>query len=380
MTFRLVIAASLIAGAGWCQAPAAAPLDGVRKQIAARDFEGALEATAAILKADPKNVPAQVLRASALTQSGKGAEALPLLQAALAGQPDNVEALFELGRAEFFANRHAEAMVAFEKVWKLDSASLRGLAAMVEVELARRAPGAARRLIEVELDKAPARNDILMLLGSTASRTGAHDMAIATYEKVLSRIGAQSNGAAEVFLRLGDAYRIKDDMPKAVEALQKARALAPQREPVLVALAQTLDQAGRRAEARDTYEGILKLNSDNAPVANNLAFLLADTGGDLQRALTLAQQAREKLPGSLDVADTIGWIYFKAGMTAAAVQAFEALVRKNPDSGSFRFHLGMALLQQGAKARAKNEFREALQRRPSRAEVDQMLPILQKLE
>jgi cellulose synthase operon protein C len=51
-------------------------------------------------------------------------------------------------------------------------------------------------------------------------------------------------------------------------------------------------------------------------VANQLAYIYLEHGGDVNVALGLAQQAKQKMPDSPNVADTLGWAYYKSGLPA----------------------------------------------------------------
>ena len=65
------------------------------------------------------------------------------------------------------------------------------------------------------------------------------------------------------------------------------------------------------------------------------------------------------------VADTLGWVYLKKGLTGSALQVFQNNVKKDPKNPSYRYHLGAALLASGDKLRAKDELQKALQSGPS---------------
>src|SRR5262249_25834003 len=112
----------------------------------------------------------------------------------------------------------------------------------------------------------------------------------------------------------------------------------------------------------------LQLQPDNIVALNNLAYLLAETGGNLNEALQLAQRAQQKQPGVLTFADTLGWVYLKKNMSDSALQIFNASVRKEPDNPTFRYHLGLALLQKGDKERARSELQTALKKNPAKDE------------
>ena len=112
---------------------------------------------------------------------------------------------------------------------------------------------------------------------------------------------------------------------------------------------------------------------------NNLAFVIAEQGGDLDLALTYAQRAKQKLPQSPEVADTLGWIYIKKRLTPNAIEIYNDLVAKQPANSTYRYHLGMALLQRGDKPQARKELETALRNKPSPVEAGKIKELLSKL-
>ena len=83
-----------------------------------------------------------------------------------------------------------------------------------------------------------------------------------------------------------------------------------------------------------------------AEAKNNLAYLYADSGENLDRALDLAQEAKALLPNNPSVADTLGWVLFKRGVHSAAISYLkeaEAATRPSDASlGVVRHHLAQA--------------------------------------
>ena len=65
------------------------------------------------------------------------------------------------------------------------------------------------------------------------------------------------------------------------------------------------ERRGDIAKAREFYEKALALDPRFAPAANNLAWLLSEHGGDKDRALALAQTAKELVPEAPHVSDTL---------------------------------------------------------------------------
>ena len=92
----------------------------------------------------------------------------------------------------------------------------------------------------------------------------------------------------------------------------------------------------------------------------SLLSMIAEDNGNLDEALQLAQGARAKLPESADVNDTIGWIYYKKNMAPQAIAALKESVDRSPRNPLFHYHLGLAYVQRGDRARARASFEEAL--------------------
>ena len=161
--------------------------------------------------------------------------------------------------------------------------------------------------------------------------------------------------------------------------MQKARETLPDNIVVLSTLALVLDAAQRKPEAKQVYEATLKLEPNNAVVLNNLAFLLAETGGDLDDALTKAQRAKQLLPGLFEISDTLGWIYLKKNLADNAIDIFKDLVAKEPSHSTYRFHLGMAYSQKGDKTKALEQLKEALKYNPSKEEKEKIQQLIARL-
>ena len=74
--------------------------------------------------------------------------------------------------------------------------------------------------------------------------------------------------------------------------------------------------------------------------------MLAESGSDLDRALTLAQEAKARMPESANASDTLGWVLYKRGVASAAVgylkEALANMEVDSPDVGVVRHHLAQA--------------------------------------
>ncbi|MFN2454921.1 MAG: tetratricopeptide repeat protein [Pyrinomonadaceae bacterium] len=122
--------------------------------------------------------------------------------------------------------------------------------------------------------------------------------------------------------------------------------------------------------AIENYRKALELDQNSTFAANNLAWnYAAYDKGNLDEAVRLAQGNVQKFPDVPGFADTLGWVYYKKGLHAAAVEQLQKAVNldtvgaqknKQTPSPAYRYHLGMALAGKGDKTGARREIGQAL--------------------
>ena len=347
-------------------------------QVARGEFDAALKTAEAVLAIDKGNVNARLIESAALMGQKKFNDSRVMLDTMLKANPSSPDVLFQLGVVNLAERKFKESEDAFRRSYQLNPANSRGLIGIVETYMAQNKADEALKILQTESDKAPNRSDLLMLMGNTAVRAGKFDFGIQTFNRML---GQAEKGAkqGDLYLRIGETYRRKGDANSAVQALQKARETMPASVTVLSTLAIVLDEASRKPEAKQVYEATLKIEPNNPVVLNNLAFLLAETGGDLDDALTKAQRAKQMLPALHEISDTLGWMYLKKNLPDSAIEIFKDLVSKEPNHSTYHFHLGMAYSQKGDKTKALGQLREALKYNPPKAEKDSIQQLITRL-
>ena len=88
--------------------------------------------------------------------------------------------------------------------------------------------------------------------------------------------------------------------------------------------------------------------------------MLAEEGRDLDTALGYAQSARKKQPESPNIADTLGWVYYKMGNIVLAREQVQFAVSKQPDNGAFLYHLAMIYKENKQLPEAQSVLKKAL--------------------
>ncbi len=344
------------------------------------DYDAALKAAGDILKLDHTNKYALLIQSSALLGQKKYDDSKALLNNMLKAEPNSPDVYFQLGVVNLAEGKYKDADEAFHKTYELNPANSRGLMGMVETEMAENKPDEAVKLLEAEAAKNPNRMDVTLALGNTEVRAGRYDLALQYFEKVLNGLDKSSKVRGDIYMRIGETYRRKGDLASSINALQEARKFLPESPVVLATLALVLDTAGRYDEANKVYQATLKMKPDDPISLNNLAFLMAEHGGDLDQALTLAQKAKQLLPDLPEVSDTLGDIYLRKSLYADAVDIFKDLVTKVPTSSTYHYHLAKAYFQQGDKLRAQSQLQLALKYSPAPAERNEIQDLLSKAQ
>ena len=151
-------------------------------------------------------------------------------------------------------------------------------------------------------------------------------------------------------------------------ALQEYDRLLKQRPDNLAGLtmvALLLQVQQKQGDAIKAYEKVLDVHPRAVVASNNLAYIYAADGSNLDRALALAQTAKSELPDNPDVNDTLGWIYYKRKLTSQAVELLEASANVYQQNATVQYHLGMAYLQAGEKAKGRAALQRALALEPN---------------
>ncbi len=161
-------------------------------------------------------------------------------------------------------------------------------------------------------------------------------------------------------------FQLRGDVHSAITTLQKAAVLEPKDPRPGTLLPFLLEMENRAEEAKQAARKALAARPDDGNEMNNLAFLLAQTGGSLDEAMNLAQKAVHKAPNNPAYLDTLGYVYLKRDQNDDALEIFTNLIRKYPNDPACAFHTGMAWYQKGDRARAKTLLSHALELRPSK--------------
>jgi len=178
---------------------------------------------------------------------------------------------------------------------------------------------------------------------------------------------------------LGQLYASQKRTDQAIKEFDQLLVRNPRSVGAHTMIGMLLGLQNKREDAKKHYEQAIAIDERAAVASNNLAWLYLEDGGNLDLALQLAQSAENSLPDSPEVGDTLGWVYFKKGLTDQAVKTLKESVSRQPDRADFNYHLGLALAKNGDVRSARQTLEKALRLDPKSNEAQQARTVLTQL-
>ena len=194
-----------------------------------------------------------------------------------------------------------------------------------------------------------------------AARAAAASKDLATAESHLRRAVQIDSALLTGYVMLGQLYVAQG---KLMEAKREFDTIAQrQAKPIsaLTMLGMISQMQGDGAGAERYFAQVVDLDPRAPIAANNLAWIYAERGEQLDRALQLALGAAEAQPRVPEIQDTLGWVYYKRQMPEQATRAFRESVNLDPRNPTYHYHLGLARVQAGEPALARQSLQRALE-------------------
>jgi len=290
------------------------------------------------------------LEARALAASGEFERARMVIHAISVLPGRAGDAAVELAAVERRTGGPAAAVSAIEAL-DLDlrapanEPALRALAAdLVATERVDRAVANVERALSARPESA----SLHALMGATLARARRPIDARAAFERAL----ALDANCPEALAGMAELLDAAGDSLRAVELFDRAADLEPDNADYAYAAAQRVLAAGDRHAAEARLRTIVRRPVVPAGTLNDLAWLLANDGTDLDLALSLAQEASRRRPQAATF-DTLGFVYLRRGQIEHAVETLEAAAAFPGSSSTIELHLAAALSRAGATERAR---------------------------
>lgn len=329
-------------------------------QAGAGDCNGSLASFRALAGSGTKlAVAEQVLKVHCLYEVGRRDMASKALALLLKKDPPPIQAVLEYDGQEGKANPQ-RARELLEKALETHPAHPALVNRLARMELDAGRPDRALARLNEAIESGRATPQILLQRARVFAvqgdlRRGQQD-ALQAFEAQPNLEGASALVAA--------LYRAQGQSKEAIASFEEALAAGALRPSGRFLLAQLYLTTGNPARARELLEALVADRADIAVAKNDLAYLLADEGVDLDRALRLAEEASQALGELPAVADTLGFVYLKKALHEPALQQFQRAVilakGRDADQSVYHYHMGLALQALGRNGEAAAAFEQAL--------------------
>ncbi len=261
-----------------------------------------------------------------------GAEAV--LLRVLRSNPNYPDALLELANIRIEGKRFSEAAELLRKYVRVSSSPATGYYKLAMVEKNLHEPAAAER-------------DLAQF------QTLSKDVPIAShpYDHLFDYLDSRS--------RLAPDARVQQNLAALVEQTK----LHPDQPEVLYALAEAYLKSGKTEEAKNTIVQLDKERSGDFRTLTGTGVLLARYGL-YDDAILHFQAALQAKPGSDDISFDLATAYFRKGLYTDALSAAMQVSETGRRDDSYLALLGDIYAHQGDSARAKEIYRNAINRNP----------------
>jgi tetratricopeptide (TPR) repeat protein len=196
-------------------------------------------------------------------------------------------------------------------------------------------PGAAISYLAKARDLAPDYLDALRGLAQVYVTTRDTQQAI----EALGRLSALSTGDPDASLETGLLYRSLGHPQEALKALEEAAKADPDLHRAHAELGVLYYERRDYEAAERAYEAALRLNPYDARTLNNLAWLYAEQGRQLDRALDLSLLSLRRDADQPAYLDTLAEICYRKGDYRQAVALIRRAIALAPDAEHYRKQL-----------------------------------------
>jgi tetratricopeptide (TPR) repeat protein len=310
----------------------------------------------AAVTSDPRRADARLILARGLIARGDFGQAQTILADLQRGMPDSAIIHAQLGWLHLAKKENPEATAEFQHALKIDPLQLDAVSGIVAQDMAtgRKAEAIAR--LDAMVKDAPSNAALLTLSGRTNATAGNLDVA----QSLLSKAIATDPNSLDAYSYLGEVYLRQNRIEDARREFENRAQLEMHPVAALTMVGLIYQMQNRTTDAQHMFEKVLEIDPKSSVAANNLAWIYAENGGNLDVALQLAQTAQASLPNSAEATDTLGYIYMKKQLYELSISTLKRAVDSEPKNAAFQYHLGLAYAKYGDKDKAKPIIETAL--------------------
>jgi putative PEP-CTERM system TPR-repeat lipoprotein len=162
-------------------------------------------------------------------------------------------------------------------------------------------------------------------------------------------------------LMLGNLYARKKNYTAALEHCRQAEQMNAGLDQVLFQRGTILYAMGKKKDAVDEYQKVLRLSPNHTMALNNLAYLYAEENRNPSQALMYATRAFMLAPQNDNIRDTLGYVFLKNNRIDQGLSMLKKASDSSPKNPSICYHLAIAYKEHGDSSKAAEHLQKALE-------------------
>jgi len=333
--------------------------------------EASIGLAAEAMTNEPGNGNAQLLYVRGLLAQGALDRAEGELKQLKAHFPNSSSVHTQQGMLLARRGKSAEARAEFDRALELRADEIEAFGGLVALDMAARNFAAARARVDERLASAP--SPALLTL---AARVYAASNDLTSAERFLRQAISQDSGYVAAYGALAQLYVFQRKLDAARAEFDAMAERSPKSVAAHTMVGVLLESQGDIDGARERFERVMQIDPEAAVAANNLAWIYAQHGGNLDVAMHLAQIAQKRMPEVPEVGDTLGFIYYKKNLASLAISTLKVSAAKDPNNALYHYHLGLAYASSGDAQQARGSLTRALALKPDFDGADQARRLL----
>ena len=327
----------------------------------ARDFGLLAQAAEAAIAINPQIAYPYIWRGMAEGNQKQFDKSEADFKKAMVLDPKNPLAPTSLAELRLAQQRVPEAAALLEQALAANPNSARAMRLLVYTMLVQKQPAKAVSRLQEQIAKVPQNGDMYSLLAELQLQTGDVNGAMASAQKAM-QLNPNDGVALMAYTR---AQLSQGDPGKAIDNWQQWLKVHPNDARANILLGALEEARGDQPKAMDYYKAALKIQPEQPVAANNLAYLMVESGQNTDVALSLAQIARRAMPNSDSTADTLAWVYYQKGNYSSARDLLEDALKTSPNNADIHYHLGMTYTKLSNSADAALHLKKAVALAPN---------------
>lgn len=269
--------------------------------------------------------------------------------------PKNADAYLQLAEIQLSQNHTADASKLLEQALAVNPNATRALGLLVSLDLYARQPAQAISRIQTQISQSPNNGDLYDQLSQVQLATSDINAALASADRAM-KLNPRDSTAIMAY---SQALIAKGDSAQAIAIWLQWIKDHPADAQAFAILGSLEESQGDKEKAAADYKKALQIQPEHPIATNNLAYLMIESGQNIDVALSLAQTARRLLPNSASTADTLGWAYYHKASYLSARDVLEEGVKVEPGNAALHYHLGMTYIKLADKSKAAQHLKKA---------------------